>query len=80
MTHSKLVAVSQGGNFDLIGLLSSLLAQGVHEQRPNLQSKGQYEVTTHSWAYHVERPVSRASCLLDLPNGVMCSMDNLSVP
>lgn len=67
MTHSKLVAVSQGANCDLIGLLSSLLAQGVHGQRPNLQSKGQYEVTTHSSAYHVERPVSRASRLLDGP-------------
>lgn len=80
MTHSKLVAVSQGANFDLIGLLSSLLAQGVHEQRPSLQSEGQYEVTTHSSAYHVERPVSRASWLLDSPNGAMCFMDKLSVP
>lgn len=80
MTHSKLVAVSQGANLDLIGLLSSLLAQGVHEQRPNLQSEGQYGLTTHSSAYHVERPVSRASWLLDGPNGVLCFMDKLSVP
>lgn len=80
MTHSKLVAVSQGAKFDLIGLLSTLLAQGVHEQRPNLQSEGQYEVRTHSSAYHVERPVSWASWLLDSPNGVMCFMDKLSVP
>lgn len=39
MTHSELVAVAKVVNRDLIGLLSSLLARGVHGQRSNIQCK-----------------------------------------